>query len=346
MLHLDLKYVNMLVNHFERFERKSDYLFNVRCPICGDSQQKKTKMRGYIYRVKQRMAYKCHNCNVSMGFGNLLKHMNHMLHKEWTLEVLKETKPGLFRLKELLEKPGFFDQTPVRFGKIDQPIYQHAERVSDLPEHHMCQKYVKDRGIPREYWHRLYFAPSYKEFVDEVAPGHGKIIHGDSRLVIPYYDMYGEVIAVTGRDLVGSVNSIRYITVRTNKDESKLVYGLDRVNQSEPVYVVEGPLDSLFLKNAVASGDANLVQVAEKLAAANITLVYDNEPRNKEIVQQMKKAIQKNYKICVWPNWIKEKDINDMIRANYSADALHTIIHDNTHKGIAALAHWTSWKKV
>lgn len=343
MLHLDLKYINMIANQFERFTRKGDYLFNVRCPLCGDSHIKKTKMRGYIYRITQRMAYKCHNCNASMGFGALLKHMNPMLHSEWTLELLKETKPGLFKLRESVTKG---DQTPVRFGQIEQVIYTHAERISDLPEGHFCKDYVKARCIPQKYWNKLYFAASYKDFVDEIVPGHGKIIHDESRLVIPYYDKYGAVIAVTGRELVGRSDAIRYITVRTNKDDTKLVYGLERVDQSQPVLVVEGPLDSLFLPNAVASGDANLMAVADRLTAANITLVFDREPRNREIVYQLKCAIENRYRVCIWPDWIKNKDINEMVLAGHSIETITQVIKDSTYQGLSALTHWTHWKKI
>jgi len=304
-------------------------------------------MRGYIYRVKQNLAYKCHNCNASMGFGSLLKHMDPNLHKEWTLEVLKEKKPGLFRIKELLTKPGFFDQPgEIRFDKLEPVSYTHAERVIDLPDTHLCVEYVKARRVPKEYWHKLYFTPSYKTFLDEIYPNHGKDLQDDCRLVIPYYDAYGAVVAVTGRDLVGRHDTLRYITIRTNTDTNKLVYGLDRVDQSKPVLVVEGPLDSLFLRNAVASGDSNLIQVAERLSAATITLVYDNEPRNKEIVKQMDRAIRKHFRVCVWPEWIKEKDINDMIKAGYTTDAIQDIIHKHTYQDIVARTHWTFWKKV
>jgi hypothetical protein len=346
MIHIDLKYATLLSNQFDRWTKKADYLFNVRCPLCGDSQVKKTKMRGYIYRIKQRLAYKCHNCGASIGFGSLLKHMNPTLHKEWTLEVLKETRPGMFKLRELIKKPGFLDQDTIRFDKVDTQVYTHAERVIDLPDGHFCREYVKARRIPKEYWHKLYFTAAFKDFVDEIAPNHGKTLVNECRLVIPYYDAWNAIVAITGRDLIGKPDALRYVTIRVLDGDMKLVYGLDRVNQNELVTVVEGPLDSLFLHNAVASGDANLVQVAKRLIALNVRLVYDNEPRNKEIIEQMEKAIKQGYSVCVWPAWLKEKDINQMILAEYTPASIEKIIQEHTVQGLGALARLAFWKKV
>lgn len=347
MLYLDLKYINLLSNHFDRFVRKSEYLFNVRCPICGDSQMRKTKMRGYLYRVKDSMAFKCHNCNCSMGFGNLLKHLNPELHKEWTLEFLKEQRPLHFAAYQSQKERKGFNQSPVRFGVVDQVVYQNAEKISDLPDLHFCKTYIRERKIPEKYWSKLYFSPSFKLFADEVSPDHGKEITKDPRLVIPYYDAYGSVIAISGRDLLGKPDALRYITIRVDStNDRKLVYGLDHVDQSKPIMVVEGPLDSLFLNNTVASGDSNLMLVAKQLSAKDITLVFDNEPRNKEIVDQMTQAIRGGYKICVWSKWIKQKDINEMILSGLTPEELQKIIKENSFTGLMALTHLTTWKKV
>lgn len=343
MLHLDLKYIHLLASQFERFTRKGDYLFNVRCPICGDSQSRKTKMRGYIYRVKQSMAFKCHNCNVGMSFGNLLKELHPELHKEYILEWIRDNNG---RTQKPIITPRTISHEQFRFDTVEQVHYQHAERVSDLPDGHFCLEYVKNRLIPKDFWNKLYFTSHFKDFVDEIVPDHGKEISNDSRLVIPFYDSYGAVVAVSGRALEGGAEALRYVTLRTIHTDIKLVYGLDRVDQSKPVLVVEGPLDSLFLPNAVASGDSNLIQTARRLSAANITLIFDNEPRNKEIVEQMGQAIKRGFSVAIWPEWMKEKDINKMVESGYTQQNLMDIITQHTYKGLTALTHFTHWKKV
>jgi len=344
MLHIDLKYTHLISCHFEKFVRKNDYLFNVRCPICGDSQTKKTKMRGYIYRDKQRLCYKCWNCQASLWLGALIERVAPHLYREYLLETFKDTsKP---RMDRLLHEPGFFDGTVststeiMRFGDVDPVIYQYAEKVSDLPDSHYCRQYVKNRLIPVRYWSKLYFAEHYDKFLTEIAPEHGKTIKDEPRLCIMVYDRFGAVCAVSGRALGDS--PLRYITLRTTTDETKLIYGLERVDQSKVVYITEGPLDSLFLENAVASGDANLVLTASRLSAAQIILVFDNERRSPEIVKQMERAIKLGHKIVIWPDWVKEKDLNQMVLAGRDPQV---IIAEHIYTGLTALAQLNHWKK-
>ena len=338
MLHIDLKYAHLISCHFEKFVRKNDYLFNMRCPLCGDSQIKKTKMRGYIYRDKQRLCYKCWNCHASIWLGALIEHVAPHLYKEYLLETFKDSHtPHTTRRSET---PTTTSTESMRFGTIDPVIYQYAEKVSDLPDAHYCKQYVRDRQIPICYWSKLYFAEHYDKFLAEIAPEHGKTIKDEPRLCIMYYSPFGAVCAVSGRALGDS--PLRYITVRTSQDDTKLVYGLERVDQSKVVYITEGPLDSLFLDNAVASGDANLILAADRLSAARIVLVYDNERRSPEIIRQMTRAVKLGHKIVVWPEWVTEKDCNAMVLAGRD---VRDIILTHTYSGLTALTMLTSWKK-
>jgi hypothetical protein len=282
-----------------------------------------------------------------MWLGALIQQLDNSLYKEYLLETFKDTHAP--RMNRLLNEPGFFDgpvatSTEVmRFGAVDAVIYQYAEKVSDLPDAHYCKQYVKDRQIPIRYWSKLYFAEHYDKFLTEIAPEHGKTIKDEPRLCIMVYDRFGAVCACSGRALGDS--HLRYITVWTTKDDSKLIYGLERVDQSKLVQVVEGPLDSLFLDNAVASCDSNLILTASRLSAAQIVLVYDNEKKSPELCRQMERAIKLGHKVVVWPSWLLPKDINTMILAGYSASAIQDIIHKNTFSGLAALANLVYWKK-
>jgi len=73
--------------------------------------------------------------------------------------------------------------------------------------------------------------------------------------------------------------------------------------------------------------------------------VFDNEPRNKEIVSLMEKQIDLGNKICLWPETIKEKDINDMILSGIDRLEIEAIIHNNTFSGLEAKMKFTTWKK-
>jgi hypothetical protein len=177
-------------------------------------------------------------------------------------------------------------------------------------------------------------------------PNHGKTIIDDARLVIPFYDEYNELIAISGRALETSDKTLRYVTLRTNESEEKLVYGMDRINLNEMVKIVEGPLDSLFLNNCLASGDANLSMTAKNIPIDKKILIFDNEKRNKQIVKMMQDAIKLDYNIVIWPDNVQGKDINEMVMNGISATEIESIISSNTFKGLEAQTRFTFWKKV
>ena len=118
------------------------------------------------------------------------------------------------------------------------------------------------------------------------------------------------------------------------------------VNPDKRVYVVEGPIDSMFLENAVATADANLSSIETTLDKSKVILVYDNEPRNKDIIKQMEKAIDNHFHVVIWPEMIVEKDINDMVLNGFSPDEIQDIIDKNTFVNLRAKFELIKWKKV
>ena len=340
-LSIDLKFTLLISNRFEKFQRKSDYLFNCRCPLCGDSQKNKNKMRGYIYRKGNDLFYKCHNCGTGTTIGNLIKNLDSNLHKEYTLERYKSGEINSANTAKQV-----FKIDPVRFGKVEKKDFEYAERCDYLPDEHFCKKYLHARKIPREAFSKLFFTPNYKQFCDTAYPNHDKEITPDARLVIPFYDKYNALIGISGRALTTADNKLRYITLKTNDSENKLIYGLDNVNFSETVKIVEGPIDSLFLDNCVASGDSSLSITAKLLPECKKVLIFDNEPRNKEIVKLMHDAIKLGHDVVIWPSNIKEKDINEMVINGLSVDEIESIISKNTFNGLEAQLKYVFWKKV
>ena len=89
---IDVKYINLLSAKLPKFKRKSDYLFNFRCPHCGDSKKSSTKARGFVYRKKNDMFFKCHNCGMGQSLGNLIKFLDPIMYKEYALERFKDGK--------------------------------------------------------------------------------------------------------------------------------------------------------------------------------------------------------------------------------------------------------------
>jgi hypothetical protein len=101
----------------------------------------------------------------------------------------------------------------------------------------------------------------------------------------------------------------------------------------------------LFLSNCIASGDANLSLIAKNISANKKVLIFDNQPRNKELVKMMQDAINLNYDVVIWPSTIEEKDINEMVMSGISPDEIERIISSNSFSGLKAQMRFVSWKK-
>ena len=341
MLSLDVKYLRLVSSRLRNFKQKKEGLFNFSCPVCGDSKKNLTKARGYAFAKGNDYFYRCHNCGVSTNVGNLIKHVDTTLYKEYVLERYSSG-----RTNNANSANAVLQISAPKFGKLQkQKVFEHAEWCDKLPNQHFCLEYLKRRQIPKDVYKLLLFTSKYADFVTSIYPEHGKQLINDARLVIPFYDENDDLIAVSGRALETSDNSLRYVTVRTNQSQNKLIYGLDRNKSSEKILLVEGPLDSLFLNNCLASGDANLALTAKEIDG-DITLIFDNEPRNKEILKMMNKAIDTGHSMVIWPESMEGKDINEMVMSGISPSEISDIISSNTFNGITAKLKFNMWKKL
>ena len=342
MIHIESKYLGLVSHRLRNFKRKNDYLWNFSCPVCGDSKKNLTKARGYVYKKGNNLFYSCKNCGLGTSLGKLLEQIDSTLYKEYILERYRSGEGGHTNVA----KPTFIVPSP-RFDKVDkEKIFEHAEWCDKLPAEHFCKVYLTKRQIPDSIYDKLLFTQHYKKFIDSLVPNHGKKLVDDARLIIPFYDEYNNLIAVSGRALETSDKTLRYITIRTNTSEDKLIFGMDRLNIHDTVKIVEGPIDSLFLSNCIASGDANLSLTSKNISAGKKVLIFDNEPRNKEIVKMIEVAIKSDNYVVIWPNTIKGKDINEMVMSGLTVSEIEDIISSNTFSGLEAQAKFIFWKKV
>jgi len=214
------------------------------------------------------------------------------------------------------------------------------KKISSLRHDHPVKKFVESRRIPNTAHFELFFAPKFYSWVNKVVPNKFPSLKGDHpRLVIPFFDENNKMFAFQGRAFGNE--EPKYITIKLNPEKDK-IYGLNRLNRDKPIYVVEGPIDSLFLDKCIAVAGADF----SKLPKENTTIVFDNERRNKEILKQIEKTVNDGYKVVFWPNDIKEKDINDMILAGRTKEEIQTIIKNNTYQGSMAKIRMTTWRKM
>lgn len=204
--------------------------------------------------------------------------------------------------------------------------------VWELPESHEARQYVSSRRIP--YNSPIYYTDNFAELSVKYSE---TPVKNDKRICFLIYNGNNDLVGVTGRS-IEKKTEMRYITLMFDKNESK-VYGRERVNMSKTFVAVEGPIDSLFVKNAIAMNGA---EGLDNKYTTNAIICFDNEPRNRQIVAKMKKSLEAGFKVVIWPKSIKNKDINEMVLDGIDAQR---VINENIYSGLSGLLKLNEWKK-
>lgn len=339
---LDREYLGRLSFRLEKFTLKnfSPYHANFRCPYCGDSKKDKNKTRGYFYTKDAKIFFTCHNCGVNRSARQFIHEFDPCLYDEYVVEMIKynageKQKP---KYEPVVEEPP-------EYGDIAK--LNIVPKISSLPKTHEARMYLDSRAIPPEMYDRLYFTKDFTSFVNKLIPDKIKENdYTDARIIIPFMGKGGTLYGLQGRSLRSGANVLRYITIMLH-DRAPKVFGLDRYDTSRDGYIVEGPFDSMFLPNALAMGGSSLSAKTFTelgLSPERTTMVYDNEPRNKEIVRRISNAITHGFKVCIWPKKWNCKDINQGVMEGYAPRDIKKIIDENTFSGLQAQIKFTEWK--
>ena len=322
MDHIDSKFIGLLSSRLEKFKRVKSNLYNFRCPICGDSKKNKSKTRGYLYAVKANTNFKCHNCGASMSLNNFLKDIDPTLHKQYAMEKFKSGHTGR----------NFVSEEPV--FKFEIPKFKQKINLPKASENPKSAGYLIARKLNPE---NFYYAEQFKKFTNSIKHTFDDTRYEEERIIIPLY-YKKTLIGFQGRSI--NPNPIKYITVMINDDSPK-IYGMDNIRTDAPVYVTEGPFDSTFISNAIAmcGADADV----GRWGINDPVWIYDNEPRNREILSRIERSINDGERIVIWPDNIDDKDINDMVMSGID---VQSVIESNTYSGLEAKLKFNTWKKI
>ena len=330
MSYIDVKYIQMVSPRLTLFTKKKADLFNFRCPYCGDSQKRKNKARGYLFKIKNDFVYKCHNCGVGRTLSNFLRDQDTLLHDQYIMEKFKD---GKFTGKHsTVPKPKFNFKTP-DFVKTDTGL----EKISDLNIFHEARKYLEQRGIKDlDYF---YYCPKFKEWTNKQKKTFDTLRQDHPRIIIPFKDKEGNLFGYQGRSLARNAK-LRYITIMLDEEQPK-IFGLDRIDTNKSIYITEGPFDATFIKNSVAMAGSDID--IRTFGWSDYIWVFDNEPRNREIVNRISKVIDRGDKVVIWPNNIQQKDINDMSLGGHDVQKM---VESNVYQKLEAKLKFNNWKKV
>ena len=329
--YIDNSFLLKISGRLEGWKKVGSDVYNFRCVFCGDSDRMKSKQRGYFYKKENKYFYKCHNCSVGTTLGGFIKKIDPLLYKEYKFE-LYASQQGIVPKKK--ERPKF-ESFEHKFKPTPPP--KDYSCITELLDDHVAKQYILGRQIPEDKLGLFYYTDDFAKWVGSYTDKYN-LVKEDPRIVIPYYDPDGNMMGAQGRAL-NNDNNLRYITVKFNKNYPK-IYGLERWNPKEPTIIVEGPIDSVFLPNALAcmGGDLQVLPLPKD----RCVLVFDNEPRNTETIKKMHKSLKDGWALFIWPDEYRGiKDINDCVKAGMD---IRKSIVDNTYIGIKAALKLNHWK--
>ena len=264
-----------------------------------------------------------------MTLNSFMKKVDATLQSQYSLEKFKDGKTGK---GSTTNEPELFTEV----AKESKPRFKRRVRI-DLPgayeeEASTAARYLDSRKVQGDF----YYAKTFRRFVNGKKHTFDNIRYDEERIVIPLY-YNGDIVGVQGRSL--DPNPVKYITVMFN-DEAPKIYGLDSIRGGAPVFVVEGPFDSTFIRNSIAMCGAD--GDVSKWGVSDPVWVYDNEPRSKEITSRIQSAIETKQAVVIWPSHIEEKDINDMVLAGHD---VQNLVESNTYRGLEATLKFNTWKR-
>ena len=276
---------------------------------------------------------------------NFLKENFPTVHREYLTEFLKEQGHKPKRKMPSSDKFKFTPRTDIlnknETAKGEKTMLEAI--AFPVVEKQLAREYLLNRKVPEFAMKDLWFVPQAQTLNLLSDKYKDRVLGNDPRIILPFYSENGELVGVSGRAINDS--PLRYLTMRF-RDDVPLIFNLNKVDRTKTIYVTEGPIDSLFLPNSIAVAGSDFKKIPEDIKD-NAILVYDNEPRNTEIVKKIEEVIDLGYNVCIWNDKrITEcKDINDMIMNGLSESEVVEIINRNTVKGLSAKLQLMEYKK-
>lgn len=344
MEYITKKYINLIGNRLIKFNWKNNNLAVCRCPLCGDSKKNKRKARGNFYSYKGEDFYNCYNCGEPQGFSAFLYNFDRGLYREYKLEKFQTSV-------STNKKEDTFDSEIANFKSNNKPSVKpnitaspldKHKRLSELPESHPARSLASLRALDH-FFDSIYYIKDFPEFTTNFEGLESwRSIKKHPRLVFPCYSKNNELIGFSARALLE--DQIRYCTWKDKGCDYRVMFGLDRVDESKTVYIVEGAIDSLMIDNAVAVMSSALNSID---TFNDYVVIFDNQPRNAEIIKLIKKTIDENKKVVVWPKTFLAKDLNEaVVDYGFSKEELIEMIKNNTFSGLAAKLKFNQWRKI
>lgn len=341
MMWLETKYASMLGSQLKLFKKTRSNVYNFRCPFCGDSDVSKTKARGYFYASKKNnLRFRCHNCGAGMSFYDFIKEVDPTMFQEFRMELFKERQSSRVSVKNSGDSVKNSEELQYSARKTKKrttrkpsnSTFMGMKPLASLPKDHEAVVALKARLVPEHTFDEIYYVPKMSDVAYQMDRYKKTRFDEYPRWVFPFINSDGVVTHIQGRAIGDVPKGSRYVTLEI--EDAPKVYGANKIDKEKTVYVVEGPIDSVFLPNCLGMGGADVD--FSILAPSSTCFIFDNERRNSEIIKRMTKVSDMGYGVCVWGKEIEDNDINDMILSGWKSEALEDYINAHTFRGLKA----------
>jgi DNA primase len=293
--------------------------YNAACPICKEGKSLGKKKRLWYYPASN--TFHCFNCNQTWSALNWIKKTTGMSYEEIQMELntnevsmdvfrIESNSIGTFKRKELPNLP--YDSINI-FDNIQQTYYKNSK------EFQVALKYVKSRRLDTA------INKSPNLFISLT-----DLIHSN-RLCIPFYDRNKKVVFYQTRSLDNT--EPRYLG---KAGYEKTVFGVDRVDSNLPyIFLFEGPIDSMFVKNGVAVAGISLTKTQSTQLAEfpfhKRVWVLDNSCYDATAKKNVQELLEKGENVFNWNIGKKYKDFNQWCTTENLDEISYQEILDNCY---------------
>lgn len=294
---LEIEIKGILNTYFTNVYETGTY-YNFRCNVCGDSKKNKFKKRGYILTKKYPWTYYCHNCQYSTIVEIWMKEYFPTHYKHFIKELMKQKRKDTNIVAEITKKyKNIKTQKHKNNPSEEKNNVIYFKKINKFPS---AVEFCKRRKIPEEIYNKWFYATGglYK-----------------NRIIIPFYNDKGKIYYYQGRSLYKNTN-IKYLS---RKGDYNSIYNFYLVDKNKPVIVLEGPIDSIFVENAVGVTGLKLM-LKELDEFENKYFLIDNDKDGKK---KCLKMLKESKYVFNWSLFLKKyncnkpiKDVNDFILYN------------------------------
>ena len=328
---------------------------NFSCPYCGDSRSDVRKKRGNLYLDSLR--FHCFNCGHSTGINRFLSDFNEELSNEDKIAVHEIQQNAKKFEKRVSSTQSSMSMTLLDKLAIPKDILFKQLGIISPYKDVTASNYLKSRMINIKDWKYFAYNSLTKELyilntspsdrvigfqIRQLDPKSHKQRYTSSRLTKIYSDVFNKDInGIVERLLLKEPLGQKYIeeedgveNIVANLDRLSGIFNIMNVNLSQPLTIMEGPIDSLAIANSIA-----LQSAAKHLdgffdEVENVRYLFDNDKTGKEMSL---KKMKNHKKVFLWGQYLDMiksktniKDINDLQKQNlFNIDIIEKCFSDD-----------------